>query len=439
MTTLSSRRIALLAALALTGALLFMAPTTARAADDRPAHDSVVIDSNKDFTAKNGIRSGKGTAANPYVISGWTFHHLEIRDTSSYVKIVNNTIESSLVLDWIGPGTVVQGNTIGDLRVNQNRKRTGAPTAGRITGNRIGVVGQLRHFDGRFANNVVGQKASDDTFNKTWDSVFDGRAVNFDGFNGAIFENNVIYGYMDARLHGHHHSSSYGDNSHHHAAHHDEMDHTTRYHQVWIRNNTIYAQNNGYALAYLDTAHSANDRTAASETNEQLNKPHVHYTKVHITDNKLHGAGLLVDVFNAEDERHTATTRGLMELRNNRITLIEDQIDPWLQTLHGITVWQAEDINLKVIDNTILGQPTEELPGDVRTNYWDYDAGIFLQGLNKGFLQLYGNLVTNRETGVYASSMTKSVRWVVGGLQTKNVQRSIYYDSSVQNKPERRP
>jgi hypothetical protein len=442
MPTTVFRRFAGPAAVVLTGALLVLAPSPALAArDDRPDHTSVLIDKNSEFTKANGVRAGSGTAADPFVISGWTFHHLEIKDTSSHVRLVNNTFEGSLVLDWIGDGLVVQRNDIGDLRVNQNVKRTGAPTSGRIVDNKIGVVGQLRHFDGRFANNVVGQKTSD-TLSDAFDAISPSRAVNFDGFNGAVFEDNLIYGYMDARLHGHHHSSAYGSSSHMHSGHHQHhemVNHTVRYHEVFIRNNTIYANTNNYALAYLDTAHSANDRTATSETNEELNKPHIHHTRVHITGNKLLGAGLLVDVFNARDQRHTATARGLMDIRNNRVTLLEDRIDPFFNSLHGITVWSAEDIALKVIGNTVLGQADDGQVGDLGTNLWDYDAGIVLQDLNKGRLQFFDNLVTNRSMGIYATQMTKSVRWAVRGLRTRNVDKAIYYDSSVANAPDRRP
>src|SRR6185503_20212765 len=166
------------------------------------------------------------------------------------VVIRDNNISGTLVADWIGNRLKVVNNTIGDLRVNQNRERTGDMTSGVISHNTIGVVGQLRHWNGVFSHNVVG---TPDQMSLPFSEE---RAVNFDGFNGAHFVRNTIYGYMDATLHGHHHSSGYGKHSHYHGTepeaehehHHgmdmedmDHIDHTNRFHEVWIAHNKIYS------------------------------------------------------------------------------------------------------------------------------------------------------------------------------------------------------
>lgn len=414
------------------------AGAAAQSSDAKQTRNSIFIDEMKDFNPANGVRGGAGTASDPFVISNWDVSSIQIQNTDAHVVITDNSVDF-LVLDWIGGGIEVRNNEIGDLRVNQNRKRTGDPTSGVIENNRFEVVGQLRHFDGIFQNNVVGSKDG-----PMVDVPFftDKRAVNFDGFNGSIFRNNTIYGYMDARLHGHHHSSGFTEESHYHGdaapkhEEHEGMDHTVRYHQVHIYGNKIFADHH-YALAYLDTAHSANDRTAASETEKTLNLPHIHYTKVFLHDNELVGAGLYVDVFNAKDQLHKETARGLMEISDNKIVLhhTEDATQRfWAR--NGIDVYQAQDINLRILDNTITGpEAGDALSGMTGEN--DV-AGINLWNLDKGDLFLSGNSVAQAAYGVKASRFSKTVNWTIGELATKDVGQSVYWDSSVENPPRRR-
>ena len=199
-------------------------------------------------------------------------------------------------------------------------------TGGRIANNTFGIVGQLRHFDGVFEDNLV--KGDTSLFGE----VFSNQAVQFDGFHGSRFRNNTIYGFVDVKLHGHHHGSGFQEGSHYHGAeaekeeadahamHGPDVDHTKRYHEVFITNNKIFADGM-YALRYTDQAHAGDDRTAPSETNPDLNKSHTHFTRVHLVGNKLTGAGLMVDIFNADDERHIGTQTGLVDIRDNVITL----------------------------------------------------------------------------------------------------------------------
>jgi len=56
--------------------------------------------------------------------------------------------------------------------------------------NTFTTVGQLRHFDGVFAFNTVGAPQSG-ALSSSYPAT---RAVNFDGFNGAAFVHNTIYG-----------------------------------------------------------------------------------------------------------------------------------------------------------------------------------------------------------------------------------------------------
>jgi hypothetical protein len=420
--------------------MVMLYPTAAYAAgaSDRPtqARDSIFIDDMKDFNPANGVRGGTGTARDPYVISGWDVDFLEIKDTDAHVVITDNVI-GNLTLDWIGGGIEVRNNDVGDLRVNQNIPRTGDPTSGVIEDNTFDVVGQLRHFDGVFQNNVVGSK------DQMKLPFFDGRAVNFDGFNGSVFRNNTIYGYMDARLHGHHHSSGFSAPSHYHGkaspeSHHHAMeDHTIRYHQVHIYGNKIYSDHY-YALAYLDTAHSANDRTAASETEKTLNDPHIHYTRVYLHDNELVGSGLYVDIFNAKDERHKGTARGLFEIRGNKIVLQPTKDATLFGARHGIDVYQATDVTMKVIDNVVTGiETTDQLTAMKEST--ESVAGINIYRMVKADIFLSGNSISHTAYGIKASDFAKTVNWTISELTTSDVDQSVYWDSTVHNAPRQNP
>jgi hypothetical protein len=406
-------------------------PVAARA-DTRPPHNDVSITWNGEFDRAHGVRSGRGTMMDPYVISGWTIGNLSIKDTDRAIKIAGNTITGTLTLNWVGMDMLVRGNDIGDLRVNENNARWGDPTGGVITRNTFGTVGQLRHFDGTFSYNTVGRPQS----GMMSSSYPDARGVNFDGFNGARFERNTIYGFVDARLHGHHHSTAFGMPSHMHAdgPHSPPVDHTKRFHEVFIAANNIYTTHQ-YALAYLDTDHAANDRTANSETNPYLNAPHVHDTRVHITGNRLFGAGILIDVFNARDERHTGTHRGAVEIAGNQIALERDAANP-LKVLQGIVVEQARDLSLKISANVIDGAPpiADVAPLNPLQTQGD---GIVLDTIDKATVLVEGGRITNRQFGVRALQLTKSVRWTVRGVAMTGVAQPVSYDATVANSPAR--
>lgn len=431
----SRRRTRLLVGAALAMALTATTYVVPAQAQDRAPRDNITISSDKEFNPANGVRSGTGTKRDPYVISGWQTNSVTIRDTSAHILIRNNDI-GRLVLNWNGPGVTVVDNDIDDLRVNQNVKRTGAATGGRIANNRFGIVGQLRHFDGVFENNTVRGDPS------AWSGLLsDNKAVQFDGFHGSRFRNNTIHGWVEVRLHGHHHGSSFDSDSHHHAegAHEGydmaEVDHTKRYHQVWVTGNRIYAEG-PYALLYTDTAHSANDRTAASEENPKLNQPHIHSTRIHLANNRLYGAGLTVNVFNAKDERHTGTNTGVVDIRNNQISLVRDVQDNLWSIKDGIRIQSARDAIVKISGNKIKGEPPADR--DLLDEQSAYDSGIFLRDVDKAKVYLSDNSVSDLLYGIKAAHMTKEVHWWISGLDTSGVEQSVYWDNTVANPPRRR-
>jgi hypothetical protein len=439
------KRIALAVTVMVAAFSLVAAPQALAAEEERQQRDSIFITKDTQFTDVNGVRGGSGTAADPFIISNWDVSEIYIADTDEHFVIKDNTVDF-LTLNWNGNRVLVKNNDVGDLRVNENVRRTGGPTTGSIVNNKFGVVGQLRHFDGVFAHNTVGADPELMDPNRLEIPIFGGtRAVNFDGFNGARFYDNTIFGYVEVRLHGHHHSSGYAENSHYHgtqdehsthAGHSmDEMvDHSDRFHEVWVRNNTIYSSG-PYGLIYTDTNHAGNDRTANSEQNKELNKPHTHHTKVHLTGNKLVGAGMYVDIFNADDENHTTTNRGVMHIANNDITLqySDDQLP--FEQFDGLTVWNAKDLELNIVGNKIRydgsGDPLAA-DDDSRSA-----SGIYLQRLKEGNVSIVGNYVENFFYGVRASDMSENVFWKVFDLETVGVSDQIAWDESVKNEPKK--
>jgi hypothetical protein len=441
---MGKKRIALAITVMVAAAYSLVAVPQASAADqDREVRQSsIIISKDTQFTDVNGVRSGSGTVADPYVIANWDVSEIRISDTGKHFVIKNNKVDF-LTLNWNGNSVVVKNNDVGDLRVNENVPRTGGPTTGTIVNNTFDVVGQLRHFDGVFAHNVVGANPEMLDPNRLEVPIFsDTRAVNFDGWNGAHFYDNEIHGYVEVRLHGHHHSSEYGDSSHNHSdkdeaaeASHDMdgMDHTNRFHQVWVHNNRIFASG-PYGLIYTDTNHAGNDRTANSEENKELNKPHQHHTKVHFIDNKLVGAGIYVDIFNADDENHMKTNRGLMEIANNDITVLYPEDDlVFGGNYDGITVSNAKDVDLKIMNNAIrYDGSADPIEADNDTSS---ARGITLRRLKDADVWIGGNYVENFFYGAYASDMSETVTWRVFDLVTKGVSDQVAWDSNVKNKP----
>jgi hypothetical protein len=401
---------------------------------NRQSHDDIFIQGDHEFNPAHGIERGRGTKAHPFVIAGYDIGTVYIKDTGAHLVVRNNTIEN-LYLNWNGGHVKVLDNDIGDLRVNENIERTGDPTSGRIAHNTFDVVGQLRHWDGIFEDNVVGSPQGMTL------PFFSNEAVNFDGFNGSHFRDNTIYGYVDVRLHGHHHGSNFHGPSHYHGAteegehHHGDgkmVDHTKRYHRVTVSNNRIYAAG-PWALRYVDDNHAGNDRTAASETNPALNEPHMHFTHVTFKNNKLFGSGLYVDIFNADDEEvHKKIGHGMVSLVGNRIALDHELSEPFSSEF-GIRVERAQHLMLHIAHNKVgwlddIERPDEQFLSDVGISLYDIDVGK---------VHIFDNELTNFEYGIQAGQLSKTVHWWVGKLKTKKVNQRIYYDDSVANRPQR--
>lgn len=425
----SKRTLAVVFCMALIGALIFPAGPAGANVDD----GNVEISANSQFTPENGVRRGRGTKAHPYVFEGWDLNNLTIHDTDRYVVIRNNII-GRLTLDWVGDRIKVVNNRIGDLRVNQNVERTGDATSGVIRNNKFNQVGQLRHWDGVFTNNVVGTPPG------TQDSTFEFapggfRIANFDGFNGARYANNVFYGYVELRIHGHHHSSGFSDTSHYHGSgdEHGKMalTHMERYHSASFVGNKVIS-NGPYGLIYTDSNHAGNDRTATSETNEALNDPHVHNTKVSVLRNEFVGSGIVVDIFNADDsQKHLRTETGHFAIKGNSIKLREyrETVDGWSEPPTGIEVHEARDVHMTIANNTIQGPEVQATRATTDQVGGHVASGIELLDVEKASIHITNNLITNRVAGILARRFSR-VEWWVHELRTEGVETEVDSDNT---------
>lgn len=425
---------------------------------------SIDITNDTMFNPSHGVRLGTGTLDDPYVISGYDVTgDLWISDTSDCFEILNNWIDGQLHLNWNGQCVFVHHNFIRDLRVNENNKRTGLDTGGLIELNTINYVGQIRHYDGELRNNVIGprQDASlpDGVFRDPENLLpfsKDTRVLNIDGWNEALFDHNTITGSVDLKLHGHHHSTGFlATHSHYHGSGTAPMahveDHTMRWESVSFTDNQI-TDPTGYGLRYTDEAHAGDDRTAPSEDNKMLEKPHQHFTDVTIARNTLDGAGILIDIFNADDQLHYTTNPGWMTIADNTVHLKQRSPDvlgslvffgPQYAANTGIRVWTAKEVQMTITGNKLAFEKNanaDPLSPVRQSTPWlhpdETPIGIQLDGVRNATVTLANNKVAGFDVGASADQMDKQTFWAVYGNDLASNAKQVYYDDTVANKPQ---
>jgi hypothetical protein len=266
--------------------------------------------------------------------------------------VTQNT--GQLILDWNGQCIHAYNNVAFDLRVNQNNDRTGYATGGIIEDNRFYTIGQIRHYDGIFRENEVGNRAH--LYNIVAPSIVPAansvRAINNDGANQGWYYGNIVYGGIDLDFHGHHHSAGFfAPSSHYHGstkhvaymqttggtctstyaspdasrangpwveyrtdndvhvlgsvvlAQPDNenclphMDHAKRWTSVFFNDNLVIDPN-GLGLRFEDRDHRADDEQANSENMKELKRPHFHQKWVQLERNTVVGK-MYIDVLNA--------------------------------------------------------------------------------------------------------------------------------------------
>jgi hypothetical protein len=375
---------------------------------------SIAIRNDSQFNPANGVRSGTGTFDNPFVISGWDVDTVLIADTSKAFEFKENRVTSILVLDWTGQGGYVHHNDIANLRTNRNVPRSGDATAAVIENNRIAEVQELRHFDGELRDNVIGTPLP---LGATQPEVI----LNIAGVNGAGIHDNTIYGGVDMKLHGHHHSDAPNGTSHNHgtpdnatmAAQH--MDHQMRYDSFDFYQNHVI--DDRFGLRYNDLNHAADDRTAASEQEPDLDLPHVHHTFITIRDNVIEGAALSLVVVNAPDPLHLAGESALVDVRNNTIVKPMTGDGILLQDVRNATV----HIHGNHVDPSVSGASGA--------------SAIFLARFHNTTIMIDGNDLGADGYGIRASQFDASTTWIVGPNDDAAT-HPVYWDSTVANPPQ---
>lgn len=437
----------------------------AAAALEEVTHIAVYDDNG--FNPANGVRSGQGTLADPYVISGYyVTGDLYLGDTDACFEVKENFIAGQLSLNWNGQCVWVHHNFIRDLRVNENIPRIGYATGGLIEANQIEFIGQLRHYDGEVRNNVVGPRTADSGFDPVLEETVllipELLLANIDGFNQGLIHHNTFYGPVDLDLHGHHHGTGFfAPHSHYHGmdeAHTpDHMeDHTDRWTSVEFTDNKIVDEV-AYGLRYEDQNHAGDDRTANSEDNEMLDMNHTHRVDVLIARNTIEGAQIWVDIFGADDENHEARNDGWLRIVDNTVTLKEREnkgllgsqffffgSQPYVEYA-AILVQAAKEVEATISGNILtyvpLGQqPSDPLSGVPLMGQWfggqeQIPAGVRIEAVRDANILVEKNTIKDFEYGIQARDMDDMTWWTVASNTVQGASYDVYYDESVANKP----
>jgi hypothetical protein len=411
-------------------------PTRRQAEAEFTRYESVEIRSDTGFNPANGVVGGNGTADDPWIIENVHVEgDLYIADTSDHFVIRESYIDGQLTLNWVGDRVHVHDNHIEDLRVNENVRRTGEDTAGRIEENRIEFVGQIRHYDGVFRDNTVGPYRDDPTKDTSATLGAREKAMQLDGMHGGDFHGNTFTGWVEIKLHGHHHGSCWTCLRHHHANETvaSPWNHTIRYNRMSFHDNHIRVPE-GVALRYTDEAHNGDDGAAASEAVQALNLPHRHFTRVYLWNNTLLGGGLRVDIFNARSEDHPRPNPGRLVIEANTIRPDAGEDGPAASlddAEPGIHVNRARTVNVTVADNTVRFRETGSLAGERETR------GVVLDRMALSNVTVAGNRIAGAWHGVEARHLPGTVHWTVEGNAFEDVDREVWWDSSVENPPRR--
>jgi hypothetical protein len=425
----------------------------------------LTIDGDGGFDEADGAFRGSGTLSDPYVLRGVYIPTLTFLDTDACFEVAESWIDLQLTLDWNGQCVWIHHNHIRDLRVNQNNARTGYATGGLIESNEITIIGQLRHFDGEFRNNVVGPATQDDLFDEVLETVpylfvTNTLLANIDGFNQGLIHHNEFYGSVDLDFHGHHHGTGFfAPHSHYHGDHDARMakhvhDHTDRWTSVAFTDNLI-VDPEGYGLRYEDRNHAGDDRVARSESTKQLDDPHVHHTDILLARNTIDGGQLWVDVFNADDKKHPSRNPGTLTIAGNKVTTREPAPEDWpcssafgdqydlRTTMHVHTVKEATTV---IRDNVLTYVPHKaetDLLGVAKKAVrdcalWGYEvdsAAIRLQGFRDATILVQGNTATGAKIGVDAAEFDEDTTWRV--VDNRFSGYAVHTADSVANEPDR--
>lgn len=404
-----------------------------------------------DQLAREGYLSGSGTPQDPYLLERFYVDgDLTIQSTDRAIVLREGYVTGQLSLNYIGEKLYVHHVYAKDLRVNENVARSGDNTGGLFHDNAFGFVGQIRHFVGEFRDNAIGPKPQGIVGSYLSDTgsaqIPAGVVFNFDGFHGADVHDNTFLGQVDIKLHGHNHGDCLQCNIHDHADIQDMPNnraadgvdttidddlgfrsrHSVRYHSLLFRDNIITVDD-GFALRYNDRNHAGDDQTANSEPNEFLEDPHVHYQQISLRGNTLRGGPLVVDIFNAEDDRHVIDNQGVLRITQNTVEI------PYVKstranqpTLVGMDLRQVDGIGLMVAENQVLfKEGGDDMPLKTLRTVVERAPeliGFRLDTFRGGDITLASNHVNTGSIGVLVRGFADDVYWRLEGNDLRTSQ-----------------
>lgn len=412
-----------------------------------------------------GYLTGDGTPESPYVLEDfYVSDELSITSINRSLILREGYVDGTLRLNYIGESLYVHHVYADDLRVNENVKRTGPNTGGLFHDNHFAFVGQIRHFVGEFTKNDIGPRPTGAVADYLGDAgiakVSPEVVFNFDGFHRADVHHNRFVGEVDIKLHGHNHADCLVCPVHDHSDEREfpdrERDHTAtdsaigfdsrhsvRYVSLLFHDNRIEVPG-GVALRYNDRNHAGDDRTANSEPNPRLEDPHVHHQDVTIRGNTLVGGSLLIDVFNAADERHPLQNQGVLRLQNNDV-LVRFQAPAASRTspafVSGIQVQSMDGLELRAIGNDVgFLRVDDDEPGSALWGVLERDPelrGFHLASAKTSNLTIADNTVDDGRFGVYAQDFAETVHWILRSNEFQTTE--TWRGQDVQNPPEEQP
>ncbi len=389
----------------------------------------------------SGYVTGNGTLQDPYVIEGlYVVGDLMLQDTDACVVIRENWVGGQFTLNWNAQCVHVHHNHIRDLRVNENIRRTGYATGGLLERNEIGYVGQLRHYDGEFRFNTVGpmpEAGPYDEVRETTPLLAPQLLIaNIDGFNQAMIHGNEFHGSVDLDFHGHHHGTGFfATHSHYHGDDEERQmahDHTRRWTSVGFYDNLVIDEE-GYGLRYEDRNHAGDDRTARSEQEDTLELDHVHRTDVLIARNTVQGAGIWIDVFNADDARHYTRNNGTLTIEDNAVHLegrdhgLLGMFGPHFDPFIGYQIQTTKELALILRGNTATYMPGESGPLDIGGD--PETRAILIDRMTDADLLVADNTATGFDIGLEAKRFD-DVRFRMSGNHFAAEQPTRFDDSA---------
>ncbi|MFL0809741.1 MAG: hypothetical protein K6L76_04945 [Agarilytica sp.] len=177
------------------------------------SHNPIVISSNSDFTAANGVTSGSGTSADPYIISGWEITSgsicISISNTTAFFTIQDNLCHNNSVANaTIRTGFSFNGVSNGSVSSNKIYEIYGAtatsmaPNGGDATGILLNTVTNFTIDNKNYFYAFTGGTGYLGTSGRPGGRGGSAYGINASGTNSALTISSNYFGQTDAGLNG---------------------------------------------------------------------------------------------------------------------------------------------------------------------------------------------------------------------------------------------